>query len=134
MKELIQKIKQAKAEKKITTRQISETSGFPESTISRFLSGQTKNPSLLTVYGISNAVGIPLPELFSTEKHDTGNQDPTIVMYERLIILYERSLARKNRWIRNLSIIAIVCAITMAFIAGLWIFDILNGDIGFVRY
>ena len=134
MQELIQKIKQAKAENKITTRQISETSGIPESTISRFLSGQTENPSLLTIYGISNAVGIPLPELFSTEKHDPGNQDPTIVMYERLIILYERSLARKNRWIRNLSIIAIACAIGMAFIAGLWLFDILNGEIGFVRY
>ena len=53
-------LKKLKDESKLTTKQISEKSGIPESTISRILSGQTDNPSFDSIYAIVKAMGVPL--------------------------------------------------------------------------
>lgn len=50
-------LKKLKDESKLTTKQISEKSGIPESTISRILSGQTDNPSFDSIYAIVKAMG-----------------------------------------------------------------------------
>ena len=50
-------LKRMKEERKLTTKQISELSGIPESTISRILSGQTDNPSFDTICALVRAMG-----------------------------------------------------------------------------
>lgn len=37
-------------------------------------------------------------------------------------------------WIRNLFIALAVCAVVLIAVLGVFLFDVLNGDIGFVRY
>lgn len=50
-------LKKLKDESKLTTKQISELSGIPESTISRIMSGQTDNPSFDSICAIVKAMG-----------------------------------------------------------------------------
>ena len=50
-------LKELKEKSKLTTKQISDLSGIPESTISRILSGQTDNPTFDTVCALVKAMG-----------------------------------------------------------------------------
>ena len=50
-----EKLKKLKDNCKLTTKQISDLSGIPESTISRILSGQTDNPTFDSVFAIVQA-------------------------------------------------------------------------------
>lgn len=57
-------LKKLKDESKLTTKQISELSGIPESTISRIMSGQTDNPSFDSICAIVKAMGGSLDAVF----------------------------------------------------------------------
>ena len=59
-------LKELKESCKLTTKQISNLSGVPESTISRILSGQTDNPTFDSVCAIVNAMGGSLDKLYGT--------------------------------------------------------------------
>ena len=67
-------LKKLKDESKLTTKQISEKSGIPESTISRILSGQTDNPSFDSIYAIVKAMGGSLDSVFENDIK-TNNDD-----------------------------------------------------------
>lgn len=72
-------LKKLKDESKLTTKQISEKSGIPESTISRILSGQTDNPSFDSIYAIVKAMGGSLDSVF--ENDIKTNNDDTVSAY-----------------------------------------------------
>lgn len=64
---LSEKLKALKTEKNLTTHQLSELSGLPESTISRILSGQTDSPGFLAVADLVRAMGGSLDEIVGIE-------------------------------------------------------------------
>ena len=111
----------------LTTKQLSDLSGVPESTISRILSGQTDNPTFDTVCAIVKAMGGSLDTLsgiHQPEGHTAANSPP-------LIELYEKVVASKNKYIRYLFI---VCCILIAVLVLIVVADVANGSIGFVQY
>ena len=118
-------LKRLKEESKLTTKQISDLSGIPESTISRILSGQTDNPTFDTVYAIVKAMGGSLDQLTDIPT-ETETEDPS-----PLVALYEKVITDKDRYIRLL--IVICCALVSVLIL-LVVSDVLNGTTGFVRY
>lgn len=139
---IISKLQELKEKSHLTTQQISERSGIPVSTISRILSGQTDNPSFQTVCDLVEAMGGSLYDLTGTtppapqEEHHRAPAGHDCLHGERqhcctIVTLYERSIAQKNRWIRNLFI---VCGAMLGAIIFVLLIDILNGGIGFVRY
>ena len=118
-------LKKLKDESKLTTKQISELSGIPESTISRIMSGQTDNPSFDSICAIVKAMGGFLDAVFGVNnKSDNVDTSP-------LIKLYEKVISEKNWYIKFLIILCGVLILTLVFIV---IIDILNGNVGFVRY
>lgn len=118
-------LKKLKDESKLTTKQISEKSGFPESTISRILSGQTDNPSFDSIYAIVKAMGGSLDSVFENDIK-TNNDDTS-----PLIKLYEKVISEKNWYIK---LLIILCGILILSLILIIIIDVLNGTVGFVRY
>ena len=118
-------LKRMKEERKLTTKQISELSGIPESTISRILSGQTDNPSFDTICSLVRAMGGSLDEF--TGIQSSADAPESLV----LVDLYEKMIDEKNRLIKWL---LIVCCILIAAFVFIVLFDLINGNIGFVQY
>ena len=118
-------LKRMKEERKLTTKQISELSGLPESTISRILSGQTDNPSFDTICSLVRAMGGSLDEF--TGIQSSADAPESLV----LVDLYEKMIDEKNRLIKWL---LIVCCILIAVFVFIVLFDLINGNIGFVQY
>ena len=118
-------LKKLKDESKLTTKQIPEKSGIPESTISRILSGQTDNPSFDSIYAIVKAMGGSLDSVFENDIK-TNNDDTS-----PLIKLYEKVISEKNWYIK---LLIILCGILILSLILIIIIDVLNGTVGFVRY
>lgn len=121
----IDNLKRLKDESKLTTKQISDLSGIPESTISRIMSGQTDNPSFESISAIVKAMGGSLDSVFGI---DTSSENPDL---SSIIKLYERIISEKNWYIKLLIIICCILIFVLIFVL---IFDITNRNIGFVRY
>lgn len=118
-------LKRLKEESKLTTKQISDLSGIPESTISRILSGQTDNPTFDTVYAIVKAMGGSLDQLTDIPT-ETETEDPS-----PLVALYEKVITDKDRYIR---LLIVICCVLVSVLIFLVLSDVLNGSTGFVRY
>ena len=112
-------------ERKLTTKQISELSGIPESTISRILSGQTDNPSFDTICALVRAMGGSLDEFTGIQSSADAPESLA------LVDLYEKMIDEKNRLIKWLMA---VCCILIAVFVFIVLFDLINGNIGFVQY
>lgn len=108
-----------------TTKQISELSGIPESTISRILSGQTDNPSFDTICALVRAMGGSLDEFTGIQSSADAPESLA------LVDLYEKMIDEKNRLIKWLMA---VCCILIAVFVFIVLFDLINGNIGFVQY
>ena len=79
-------LKRMKEERKLTTKQISELSGIPESTISRILSGQTDNPSFDTICALVRAMGGSLDEFTGIQSSADAPESLALVdLYEKMI-------------------------------------------------
>lgn len=121
---ITERLKKLKEERGLTAKQISELSGIPESTVSRVLSGQTDNPGFDTVSALVKAMDGSLDAM-------TGIKQPEKVEASPIILMYEKMLADKNRTIRFL---LLTCGILLAVFIFIVLFDVLNGNVGFVRY
>jgi transcriptional regulator with XRE-family HTH domain len=139
---VIKKLRELKEKSGLTVQQISDKSGVQVSTISRIMSGQTDNPGFQTVCDLVEAMGGSLYDLTGQappapqEEHHSAPVGHDCLHGERqhcctIVMLYERSLEHKNRWIKNLFI---ACGAMLATIILVLLIDILNGGIGFVRY
>lgn len=61
----LERIKEAKAAKGITTKEMADRMHLPKETITRILNGKTKNPYITTVLEMGEAVGLTEWEIFS---------------------------------------------------------------------
>lgn len=118
-------LKKLKDQCKLTTKQISDLSGIPESTISRILSGQTDNPTFDNVCAIVKAMGGSLDSIAEVQK-DSDTEDEKSVSE-----IYKRIVKEKNGYIKLL--ITICCAL-VAVLIFLIIYDAASSTIGFIRY
>lgn len=108
-----------KEQTKMTSQEIADKSGVPLPTVKRILSGNTSDPGYSTVKAMLDAMeqAVPGANLKIDDK-------------ERIIIIYERMIETKNKWIQILALISLSLA---AIFILLLIFDLLNPNIGFVR-
>ena len=61
----LERIKQAKAARGITTKEMADHMRLPKETITRILNGKTKNPYITTVLQMGEAVGLSEWEIFT---------------------------------------------------------------------
>ena len=121
------KLRELKDERKLTNQQIADLSGVPLSTITRIFNGQTDNPNLQTISDIVRAMDGSFDELmgFSRKKGECSD------MSDRLILLYQEMIRNKDKTIKVL--FTCLCVI-VGVIMLLLIYDIMNGNVGYVRY
>ena len=94
-------------------------------TISRILSGQTDNPSFDTICALVRAMGGSLDEFTGIQSSADAPESLA------LVDLYEKMIDEKNRLIKWLMA---VCCILIAVFVFIVLFDLINGNIGFVQY
>lgn len=121
---LVHRLVQLKEKSGLTNQQIADKSGVPLSTVTRVFNGQTDNPNYQTVANIVIAMKGSLDDIEGIER-------PCEETPDKVIELYERSIAQKNQYIK---LLAIVCIALVSIIVTVLLIDILNGNIGFVRY
>ncbi len=127
------RLKALKSQCKLTTKQIAEISGVPESTISRILSGETENPTYFNIVAIVSAMGATMADLTDTAPTEKkAVPPPTVVdVYQ---IAYQNAIEDRAYW-RRFSMIelGIIIGLIVALVA-LFTYDILNRNIGWFRY
>jgi transcriptional regulator with XRE-family HTH domain len=67
-------IKELKKSLNLSSKQLAERSNLPEKTISRLLSGDTKNPYIDTLTRIANALGCTLNDILADSKAVVGTE------------------------------------------------------------
>lgn len=105
-----------------------EKSDVPRTTIIRFKKGETKSPGFLQLCQIIVACGGSVDEILEIEKDQKTISTPTNTEYVWQLkedLRYERK--QKQIWV-----IMFVCLV--AFDLGIFLFDILNPAIGYIRY
>ena len=123
---ILNKLKELKAEKKLTNQQIADLSGVPLSTVTRVLNGQTDNPNIQTIEDIFNGMGVSIEDITGIKQVEEkfGPDD-------NLIQLYKDMIRTKDKYIKFLAgalISVLVCLIILLFV------DLLVHDIGYIRY
>ncbi len=123
---LTARLKELKKTSKMTNQELADKSGVPLATVNRILSGATPNPSYETVILILEALNGSLDDL-SEAARASVNSEP-LTNHERN--LYERALARSNKWVFALA--KILCIFVLGCIS-LLIVDLLIPTIGYFR-
>lgn len=126
-----EKLVEMKKKSGLSTQQTADLSGVPASTITRMLSGQTEEPTFSNIAKVVKTWGGSLDELVGIEpKTVTVTKTETLPSDERLINLYERAIASKNRWIKWLFVLTLVLVF---FFIGVLIFDVITPDTGWYQ-
>lgn len=125
MLELEHRLNKLKEEKGLTSKELAEASGVPLPTVNRILSGQTPDPGYSTVCRLLDVLGA------TDDDKKTFEESSNVEQYKSMIALYERGLAQRNKWIKLLAgvFIGIVAVVVVVLVV-----DILNPNMGFVRY
>lgn len=148
-------IKSLKAKKGLTNAQIASISGVSESTVSRMIKGEGKSVDYGSVLNVVLALGgsmdeaagimheavsanndIPTTDLAAVEARATQtfmrhfDEYANIIHRERVESLRE-IIEHKDKTIR---MILVALFISLAFIAGQWLVDVMIGTSGWVRY
>lgn len=126
MLELEHELNKLKEEKGLTAKEIAEASGVPLTTVNRILSGKTPDPCYSTVCKLLDVLGATDDD---KKKVFSGNTDTE--HYKAMVALYERGIAHRNKWIKLLAgvLLGIIAVIIIVLVI-----DILNPNMGYVRY
>lgn len=122
---ILAKLKELKAEKKLTNQQIADLSKVPLSTVTRIFNGQTDNPNIGTIEDIVNCMGGSLDNITGI-KQTEEKFDPD----DNLIQLYKDIIRTKDKYIGFLSgtlVVIVVILLVMLFL------DMFVLDIGYIR-
>ena len=134
----VQKLKELKEKKKLTTQQISDLSGVPASTVSRILSGQTDNPSFQSICDITIAMGGSMDELVGISQLNGENEKMKYDSDAAFIQLYRERMDEKDkeleRWLKTSRILFAAFLVMVFIVTFLLVFDILNPKIGYIQY
>lgn len=103
-------LKEIKAEKKMSTKQIADRAGLPEKTVTRVLSGRTSSPYLDTLDRIAMALGVTIGDILAGTKAvisdstvpdlqitiDEITRERDAVIAERDLLLAENEILKKK--------------------------------------
>ena len=123
---------------------ISSASGLPEATIRKIFSGETADPRFETVVRLVSAMGGSLDKIHAIEKVDKVEitEDSQMkaliavkeVYEERIRDIKESSTEHIQSLKRDKKILIISVCVLAAFLAGMLLFDLLVGSIGWLRF
>lgn len=140
MQNVVERLKEKKAEMGVTNAWIEEKSGVPESTVTKVLNGTNKSPTIATLGPIAAALGVSIDAgvIVSEETGGTKPCVPSDIYLQMLIASYDRQLEnaevrirRKNKWILAF---AVTFALMFVLLLLVMLYDATKPDIGWFQY
>lgn len=128
-----EKLNETKKKKGLTNQTIAELSGVPLSTVTRIMSGETRDPAIDAVKKISVVLDLSLDSLYSDDIVEAANGTKYISLQMFNLMLAEKNneIAKAHAEKRVLFLCLLAC---FAVIFGFLLFDALNGRVGWIRY
>ena len=141
-KAFLERLRILKDKSGMTTKEISDKSGVPESTITRIFSGKTPNPTIISVMDIIKAMGGRASDVFDDNAQvNTQLKVPTKVLTEmeeknlEIVNLYKGIIDSKDETIQSkdkmIKTLVSVLLILIGVIVFELLFDLFNGGIGY---
>ena len=75
----LDKLKDLKKEKRMSSKEIAAKTGLPERTVARVFSGETDNPYMTTLIPVVNTLGGSLDDIFADTKAVVGNESLAVL-------------------------------------------------------
>lgn len=125
--EQLQRLHLLKEKSKLTNKAVAEAVGVTESTVSRILSGESKDPSFDVVVSIIKAFNGSVEEVLGISKKGEDDMQALIAIRE----IYENQIKSLNK---DKLFLAVVAGFLIVFIVGILILDFTHGSIGWFRY
>jgi transcriptional regulator with XRE-family HTH domain len=98
----LDKIKEIKKEKGMTTKQLAELSNVPEKTVCRILSGVTTSPLMVTMIQLAGALGTSLDEIFAESRAVVSDSTVTELKEDVEVMSAEKDLTdTKNKMLED---------------------------------
>ena len=98
----LDKIKELKKEKNMSTKQLAEQANLPEKTVCRILSGTTSSPYVDTVQRLAGALGTTLDEVFAESKAVVADSSFKEIKEEVAVVTAEKDLTdTKNKMLEE---------------------------------
>ena len=136
-KAFLERLRMLKDKSGMTTKEIAEKSGVPESTITRIFSGKTPNPTIISVMDIIRAMGGKASDVFDDNAQvNTQPKVPQVVLTDmekknlEIVELYKGIIESKDKTIKLLTYVLLGLASIIIF---LLLFDLFNGGIGYFK-
>ena len=141
-KAFLERLRILKDKSGMTTKEISDKSGVPESTITRIFSGKTPNPTVISVMDIVRAMGGKAADVFDDNAQvNTQLKVPTKVLTEmeeknlEIVNLYKGIISSKDETIQSkdkmIKTLVSVLLMLIGVIVFELLFDLFNGGIGY---
>lgn len=127
-KMLCKALNDLKDKRGLTIQELADLSQVPEGTVKKILSGSTENPTFRNVCQIVIALGGSVDEMVGIKPVE---KEDTVYISQELISSYKKHIEDKSRWMR---IFFTALCVVMSFIMIVLLFDLLNGNVGYVRY
>lgn len=127
--EQLQRLQNLKEKSNITNKAIAEKVGTTESTVSRILSGESKDPSFDILTKMIYVLGGTVEDILNGIKTTGGTAEVDIINSIKQI--YEVQVANERK---DKTYLAALCAVLILFIVGLFTYDILHRGIGWIQY
>ena len=118
---ILAKLKEIKAEKKLTNQQVADLSGVPLSTVTRIFNGQTDNPNIETIEDIAEGMGVSLGDITGIKQIEEKFSPD-----DNLIQVYKDIIQNQRKYIRLLAgaLITILIVILIMLFLDMFILDV----------
>mgnify|MGYP002522110399 CR=1 FL=1 len=126
-----EKLNELRKKKGLTNQQIADTCNLPLSTVTKVMSGETKDPTLTTLKAIADALGVTLDYLFIEEVESDASKQMSAETFNIMLREKNHEIAKAHSEKRALFYLVIAL---IAVLVGMILLDALNGRVGWIRY
>lgn len=126
-----EKLNELRKKKGLTNQQIADVCNLPLSTVTKVMSGETKDPTLTTLKAIADALDVTLDYLFIEEVESDASKQMSAETFN--IMLREKNREIEKAHSEKRALFYLVTAL-IAVLVGMILLDALNGRVGWIRY
>lgn len=117
-------------ERRLTIQTISDETGIPTSTLSKFFSGETRSTSVDLAGAVCKILDVSLDEYFGINAKDSERSGSELHRLRAQIIMYQREAKLKDKWILGL---AIALAVVLLAVITVLLIDLAHRDRGWFQ-
>lgn len=125
------KLNELRKKKGLTNQQIADMCNLSLSTVTKVMSGETKDPTLTTLKAITDVLGVTLDYLYIEEVESNNTKQVSAETFNLMLREKNHEIEKAHSEKRALFIVIIAL---IAVLVGMILLDALNGRVGWIRY